>query len=343
VGSPWVRRSEIVATRANRGGAGDGSCRRPRVRIVHLEVRHLEILLAIQDCSSITGAARKLGVDQPHVTRQLQRIEQRLDSAVFLRTAKGVFPTGEGLRVLALARRVLAVMDEIAAPAVRTRDRRGREPLRILYHRLPAITILDELCLSFPGLQVRLDSTTPHAAHEQLTNGTADVFLGVWLPHVEWPQPGLLAAVQILVDPMLVHLAAGHRLAARSELELADLAAENWIAGVDPDSAASVSRECVLAGGFEPVLGYRVDDEATLASLVARGRGVALASSATTRRPAVVGRPYRRSSPARWMQVYDPSRVDHELVASIARLLRDRYDAGVPDRNDTSPPYPEDV
>ncbi|HXV91793.1 MAG TPA: LysR family transcriptional regulator [Pseudonocardia sp.] len=290
---------------------------------MRLEVRHLEVLLAIEESSSISGAARKLGIDQPHVTRQLRRIEQRLGVEVFVRTAKGVTATSAGVRVLSLARRALGVIDELSTPE--SGSARPRETLRVLYYGLPAIAILDDLGVQYPELQVRFSTTTPAEAYEQLRAGTADVFLGIWLPHVEWPASGPLATREILADPTYVYLAADHPLAAQPELRLTDLAGENWVTGVDRDSWTMVREECRLVGGFEPLLTHRVADESTVSTLVGRGRGVALGSSVASRRPAVVGRPYQGSSPARWMQAYAPGRVDRDLVATVSGLLRARH------------------
>jgi DNA-binding transcriptional LysR family regulator len=293
---------------------------------VRLEVRHLEVLLAIEESGSISGAARKLGVDQPHVTRQLRRIEQRLDVDVYVRTTKGVTPTAAGMRVLELARRALGVIDELAQPDESAGSGPAIQTLRVLYYGLPAIAILDDLGAQHPELQVRFGSTTPQDAYEQLRAGSADVFLGIWLPHVAWPGTGSLVGTEILADPTHVYLAADHPRAGDAELRLADLAGESWITGVDADSATMVNEECRLVGGFEPLLTHRVGDEPTVSALLAQGHGVSLGSSVAGARPGVVGRPYRGSSPARWMQVYAPGRMDRDLVATISGLLRRRHE-----------------
>ncbi|HXV94373.1 MAG TPA: LysR family transcriptional regulator [Pseudonocardia sp.] len=291
---------------------------------MRLEVRHLELLLAVEECSSISGAARALGVDQSQVTRQLRRVEERLGSPVFTRTPRGVTPTASGLRVLALARRALDVMHDIAT--VQDENRSADQPmLRVLYYGLPAITILDDLARKHPDLQIHFSATTPEDAYDQLRAGAADTFLGVWLPHVEWPSPGPLAAVEILADPTYVYMAVDHPAAAKRDLRLSDLTAEQWITGIDPDSWRMVSEECRLVGGFEPLLSHRVSDETAVSTLLSRGLGVALGSSVAARRAGVVGRPYHGSSPARWMQVYVPARVDRDVAATIAELFRTRY------------------
>lgn len=294
---------------------------------MRLEVRHLEVLLAIEDASSISGAARRLGIDQPHVTRQLRRIEQRLGVEVFVRTTKGVKPTAAGMRILTLARRALSVIDDLATNEADRLPGRTRELLRILYYGIPAIAVLDELGDRFPDLQVRFSTATPDDAYDQLRAGSADVFLGVWLPHVDWPNPAQLAATEILADPTHVYLAGDHPLATAPELRLSDLAAEGWITGVDADSWTMVSEECRLVGGFDPQLSHRVGDETAISTLLSRGQGVMLGSSVAARRAGVVGRPYQGGSPARWMHVYQPGRVDREIVATLADLLRVRYAA----------------
>lgn len=294
---------------------------------MRLDIRHLEVLLAIAECGSISGAARNLGVDQPHISRQLRRIEQRLEISVFVRSARGVTATAPGLRVLTLARRALGVLDELDRSVTTGHGDLPVEALRISYQGLPAIAILDVLGERYPGLQAQLRATTPAAASAELRAGRADVFLGVWLPHTRWPDAESIALVNVLADPTQVHLAAGHPLAARPELRLSDLADEPWINGVDDDSATMLVQECRLVGGFEPRLAHRVGDESTASALLAQGRGVMLGSSVAARTPGVVRRPYRGSSPARWMQAYQPGRVHRDLVATVSEVLRDEHRA----------------
>lgn len=305
---------------------------------MRLEVRHLEVLLAIEEAGSISGAARRLGIDQPHVTRQLRRIEQRLGAEVFVRTTKGVHPTAAGLRVLTLARQALGMIDDLTAAPARPTPEHTRRLLRILYYGIPAISVLDDLGDRFPDLRVEFSTTTPADAYEHLRAGTADVFLGVWLPHVDWPAPDQLATVEILADPTHVYLAADHPHARNPALRLSDLAGEGWITGVDADSWTMVSQECRLVGGFDPRLSHRVGDEASIAALLSRGQGAMLGSSVAPRRRGVVGHPYQGSSPARWMQVYPPGRVDREVVAALAELLRSRYATWSERLRGTGPP-----
>lgn len=75
-----------------------------RFRSVELELRHLRIVCAIAEAGSVTKAAAALGLAQPALTTQLQRIERILGGPLFTRDRRGVHPTALGDLVLARAR-----------------------------------------------------------------------------------------------------------------------------------------------------------------------------------------------------------------------------------------------
>ena len=64
----------------------------------------MRIVLAIAEAGSVTKAAAALGLAQPALTTQLQRIERILGGALFIRDRRGVLPTPLGDLVLARAR-----------------------------------------------------------------------------------------------------------------------------------------------------------------------------------------------------------------------------------------------
>lgn len=73
----------------------------------------LQTILAISSEGSLSGAARKLGVNQSTASRRLQSIERELNRPVFFRGADGRFrPNETGERLIETARLVQAVVDE---------------------------------------------------------------------------------------------------------------------------------------------------------------------------------------------------------------------------------------
>jgi DNA-binding transcriptional LysR family regulator len=60
--------------------------------------------VAVLDAGSLMGAARKLGAQQPTLSRHIAELESQLGVALFERTGRGVVPTAAALRIAAAAR-----------------------------------------------------------------------------------------------------------------------------------------------------------------------------------------------------------------------------------------------
>lgn len=77
----------------------------------------LRTLVAVFELRSFTRAARSLGVTQPAVSAQIKRLQFLLGTEIFDRSNPGVNLTKYGEDVVAHARRILAINDEILAAA----------------------------------------------------------------------------------------------------------------------------------------------------------------------------------------------------------------------------------
>ncbi|MBA4367573.1 MAG: hypothetical protein C0403_08030 [Desulfobacterium sp.] len=75
-----------------------------------IEVRHLLLIKTITEIGNLTKAAQKLCLTQPALSHQLQDIEDKLNTPLFIRTKRQMIPTPAGERMLQSARTVL---DEI--------------------------------------------------------------------------------------------------------------------------------------------------------------------------------------------------------------------------------------
>src|ERR1700761_1376629 len=82
-----------------------------------LELRQLRCLVAIADTGTFTDAGLELGVSQAAVSRSLQALENVLGVRLLHRTSRMVTPTSAGLRVLAQARQLLALADNLMSEA----------------------------------------------------------------------------------------------------------------------------------------------------------------------------------------------------------------------------------
>lgn len=75
--------------------------------MLQLDIDLLRTFIAIADAGSLTRAAAEVGRTQSALSMQLKRMEEIVDGAVLVRTARGVELTSRGGRLLAHARRLV--------------------------------------------------------------------------------------------------------------------------------------------------------------------------------------------------------------------------------------------
>ena len=95
-----------------------------------LELRHLETLLALAECGSLSKAAERLYLTQSALSHQLRALETHYGAALVERNVRPLRFTAIGQRLLALAREVLPQVAEAGRDIARLAQGRGG-PLRI--------------------------------------------------------------------------------------------------------------------------------------------------------------------------------------------------------------------
>ncbi len=80
-----------------------------------MKLRQLEILSAVKECGTITGAAEKLYISQPSLSVALKELEQELGVMLFHRNSNGVVFTGVGEAAYQYSQRILQQIAEIQA------------------------------------------------------------------------------------------------------------------------------------------------------------------------------------------------------------------------------------
>ncbi len=119
----------------------------------------LKSFLAVLEAGSIMGAARKLGAQQPTLSRHIAELEAQLKVPLFERTGRGIVPTAAALAIAGAARE----MEAGAATLARTlagRDEAATGTVRITTSRVAASyllpPVLAALGVAEPGIQVEL-------------------------------------------------------------------------------------------------------------------------------------------------------------------------------------------
>jgi DNA-binding transcriptional LysR family regulator len=82
--------------------------------------------LAVLDAGSLLGAARRLGAQQPTLSRHVAELEAQLGAPLFERTGRGVVPTAAALAIADAARQMQDGADALARRWQRQRACRHR-------------------------------------------------------------------------------------------------------------------------------------------------------------------------------------------------------------------------
>ncbi len=116
----------------------------------------LRLFLAAVDAGSLSGAARRLGLEQSTLSRRIAALEERLGGALFLRGRSGLVLTEHGARILPLAREAaqrIRELTEVADARVEGLVRIAATEALACYGLLEALPALYD---AHPGLQVQL-------------------------------------------------------------------------------------------------------------------------------------------------------------------------------------------
>src|ERR1700744_3258902 len=78
-----------------------------------LDLALLRAFLAVVDAGGVTRAAASLALSQAAVSQQIRRLEDMLDCRLFERSGRRLVLAPAGERLIAQARRLLALNDEV--------------------------------------------------------------------------------------------------------------------------------------------------------------------------------------------------------------------------------------
>ncbi|CAM5519428.1 LysR family transcriptional regulator [Streptomyces viridochromogenes] len=293
------------------------------VMTLDVHVRDLRYFVTVAEELHFTQAAARLYVSQPALSKQVRSLERQLGAELLRRGPRGVTLTEAGAALLPHARRVLAAWAE-GAEALDTVRAAARGTLVVGMSTSPGRggllpAIRSRFTAAHPEVTVRLRQVSWEDPTAGLADGEADVAF-VWLPLPDAARYGWTVAAE---EPRLVALPEAHPLAARPEVDFADLADEPFLAL--PKSAGPL-REHWLAlderGGRPPRIGAEIaSTEETYEALVA-GLGICLVASGNApliTLGGVVSLPVRGLSPTRYALAWRRTDEDRPLVRGYAR------------------------
>jgi DNA-binding transcriptional LysR family regulator len=288
------------------------------------ELRQLRYFVAVAERLSFTRAAEHLHIAQQSLSAQITVLERVLGARLFDRDTRGTRLSEVGRIFLPEARAVL----ERAEAAVATVGRAARGEIgRLHVAFLPSVAnyMLPAVVRAFRAAHPDVDLSTTEAGIADLVAGLREARFDAAFTRP--PLVGDLTTRVLVTEPVCAVLPAGHPLAGRAEIALADLASEPWVLTPRtswPPWHDLYDRDFARAG-FTPTVAQRAATVPALLGLVAGGVGVTrLAQSARSLRDGgVVFVPLRGESASTviaWRPAPSRPALSHllEVVAEVA-------------------------
>jgi DNA-binding transcriptional LysR family regulator len=279
-------------------------------------VPRLRQFAAVASAEHLTRAAEQLGVPQPTLSRTIAHLESDLGVPLFTRPGRNIRLTRHGRVLTDAAERALAILDDALDQVTGEADpAHGRVAFAFL-HTLGTDVVprlLRDFRTEYPAIRFALVQDTSREMLGQLLAGVVDICLTV-------PVPASANVRSESLDEQRVDLVvpAGHPLARRQAIRLAEAAGEDFICTLPSNSLRIITDELCEAAGFVPRIVFESEQVATIRGLVGAGLGVALLPAGTELDPAVTSVRITRPKAARticvnWM-------ADRELTAPVAEF-----------------------
>ena len=192
-----------------------------------MDLRQLEILKAIVEAGSFTGAGDKLHVSQSAVSRQILLLEQELKEPVFLRVGRRIRITPAGEALLQLSNRVFQDLKETVAVISDSRESLNGT-LRLVGGMTVCLYVFPLLLKEFrrvhPNVEINVTAGTSEKFIADIRAGSAD--LGLLTLPVNQPD---LVALPVLKEELLLVTAPNHPLSRKKKIRSADLAGQQFV------------------------------------------------------------------------------------------------------------------
>lgn len=288
-----------------------------------LDARRLQIFSAVAEHGSFTAAAEALFMTHSAVSQQMALLERQLGVPLMIRGPRGIELTEPGK---VLSERSTGLLGTIANIEQEMADLKVAHA----YVRLGAFPtagadliprVVREYQKRFPETKIVLRSAHASEMPSNLRDGSIHLGL-VWDYDFDpLSVPADIEWIHLADDPMCVLVPSDHPVAGESEVELRELAGENWVVrGHRPPYEEAFTTLCRLAG-FEPHIGFVTEDYPSAQGLVAAGIGISAAPrlALVAQRPDVVAvsiagqAPCRRIAAVRLLDANHPEAARHML------------------------------
>ena len=233
-------------------------------------------LVAVYECGSFVGAAKRLSVTQPAVSQHIKALETELGVVIFDRVGGKLIVTKQGERVIRCAQKMIGLSNVLKQGLSDGRYLRDRLTIGVTHtaESNPIAAALAKYCAENEGISIKLITNPIKDLYRMLKTYELDMAV------VEGRKPDpSLKFILLDTDYLVLAVPAGHPLAKKNLVTLAELKRERLILRL-PNSGTRSLFKAHLESNNMNVSDFNVilelDNVATIKDLIRRDFGVSI-------------------------------------------------------------------
>jgi len=239
-----------------------------------VDFRQLEIVQAVAETGSFTGAGRRLHVSQSAISRQVLLLEEELREPLFLRHGRRIRITAAGEALLSLSRRVFNdVKDTVTligeSQQTLTGSLRLAGGMTVCLYVFPSL--LKEYRRLHPKVDMKLITGNSQRLAQEVRSGAAD--LGFLTLPVNEPD---IVAVPAMDEELLLVTHPTHPLAKNRRIVSQDLARQPFVLFESGSNSRRLIEEFFVKEKIHPEIVMETENVEILKALVRTGMGVTI-------------------------------------------------------------------
>jgi DNA-binding transcriptional LysR family regulator len=243
-----------------------------------MELRQLEYFVAVAEEANFTRAAERVHISQSGVSAQMRQLEHELGAELIDRSGRVATLTAAGAAALHHAR---AALSSVSAVRQAVDDVNGLVRGRLVVGMVmgcqvtPLFDALAAFRQAHPGVEIALLEDNSDRLIESVRKGATDLAL----IGVAGVTPAGLGALTIISEGLIAAVPAGHPLARRRRVTLAEVSRYPVLCLPPGTGIRTVFDRACSAKGLEPVVALQASAPGAVSDLAERGLGVAILSA----------------------------------------------------------------
>ena len=233
-------------------------------------------LVAVHECGSFVGAAKRLNITQPAVSQHIKALESELGVTVFDRVGGKLLVTKQGERVIRCAKKMIGLENVLRQELSDGRYLRDHLTIGVTHtaESNPIAEALAKYCAENDGISIKLITESISNLYKMLKTYELDMAV------VEGSKPDpALRFILLDTDYLALAVSPNHPLARKNIVTLAELKRERLILRL-PNSGtrnlfkAHLENNNMSVNDFNVIL--ELDNVATIKDLIRRAFGVSI-------------------------------------------------------------------